>query len=119
MADALTRSFWLLVAFALLGALFVQDLSVRRFAVAVVAVAGAVFVAVNWAMLVQHLRTDRHASSIPLIGGLLLAVAVARVPRPAIQVWFWIPLVLDPACVPLLIALLWRVAKRSSGRTSE
>jgi hypothetical protein len=113
MTDILTKAFWTLIALAMIVALLVRDVSLRWFAVLILAVVGSVFVAVNWAILIQYLISRRHASTIPVIGGLLLAIAVARSPNPSIQIWFWLPPLLDPACIPLLAALFWRLAKRS------
>jgi hypothetical protein len=73
-------------------------LVLRWSAAAVLAAVGGWVIAVNW-MIVLRLG----GSLVPLVGGLLVALAVALVPWEGLRGWWWVPLVVDWGCMPMLV----------------
>ena len=57
----------------------------------------------------------KRSSMIPLIGGLLFAVAMFICPLPAMKRWAWVPLIADLGCAPLLGASLYEYAWKRRG----
>lgn len=98
----LTRIFWL----ALLGAVgcaFGLPPGVARWGcIGFVAIAGALFLSTNVAVLIRG-----NGSMVPILGGALLAVAVAAVPSSSIRWWALAALVLDPWLPLTLYALVF------------
>jgi hypothetical protein len=78
----------------------------------VLAVLSAAAVVGNIGIVLWQLFLGRKGISlVPLVGGLLGALAVLTFPREGLAMWFWIPLVLDPGTLILILApfvLLWR-----------
>ena len=70
---------------------------------------GAVAVVENWRVLLAWLIRRKHSSTIPVFGGGLLAGAIALSPGPALRPLWWLPLILDPGCLPLLLttSIFW------------
>jgi hypothetical protein len=75
----------------------------------------------NFVIIVHYLRTGRGASRIPLVGGIFGSLAVLYLPRPweawwapgPWARWWWVPLVLDPGCLPMVVHLvLWLTIRR-------
>jgi hypothetical protein len=50
--------------------------------------------------------TLRYPSQVPLLPGLAGAIALAVLPFPSLHRYIWVPLVLDPGCLPYLILAL-------------
>jgi hypothetical protein len=69
----------------------------------VAAFLGAVFVVANWHGLLAWLIKRRGTSAVPVIGGAFLALAMAIAPGPSARSLWWLPLVLDPGCLLLLV----------------
>jgi hypothetical protein len=75
------------------------------------AVLGLVFVVLtsaNLAMKVRSRRTGKFISVIPLLGGLSGCLALLIVPLDLWR-WCWLPLVLDPGCLILILAVPYMV----------
>ena len=70
---------------------------------------GATFFVANWHGLLAWLIKSKRSSAIPLLGGALLAFAIAVAPGHSVFRQWWLPLILDPGCLPLLVAtvLFW------------
>jgi hypothetical protein len=76
----------------------------------------AFFNAVNF---LRGIRGARASSSVPLVGGVLGAIALSIMPWPAANRWWWLPLLLDYGCAPLLtFIVVWilfrRITKKSA-----
>jgi hypothetical protein len=52
-------------------------------------------------MVLDYFRSGRHASAIPIIGGALGATATRLL--PGLESVWWLPLLLDYGCVPMLV----------------
>ena len=70
---------------------------------------GATFVVANWHGLLAWLIKRKRSSAIPLLGGALLAFAIVVAPGQSVRWLWWLPLILDPGCLLLLVttALFW------------
>jgi hypothetical protein len=116
MAEKLTSLFWLALLAALAVA-FVADPGVlRSCAVLWVGAIGLLFALGNWLCLVALIRTRRHVSFVPALGGVLVCLALARAPVGGIGWLLLLALLLDPS-IPLTLWVgargLWRVARTS------
>ena len=61
----------------------------------------------------QGIRGKKTGSSIPLIGGISGAIALSITPWPEANRWWWLPLLLDYGCVPLLtFTAVWILSRR-------
>jgi hypothetical protein len=56
-----------------------------------------------WAVA-SYFRSKRHVSAVPVIGGICGSLALVIVPIDGQRVWWWLPLVLDYGCVPMLFS---------------
>ena len=65
----------------------------------------------NWIIPMR----PKGGSLIPVIGGAFVAIAFAISPLGVLNGFWWLPLILDLGCLPLLILtggyLIWRVLK--------
>lgn len=61
------------------------------------------FAVSNIVICVAQYRRPRGHSLLPVVGGLLGACGVVLLPIPGIVKFFWVPLILDLGCAPLLI----------------
>jgi len=78
------------------------------------------FLAVNYALLVAWLRSDRTRSEsfLPIVGGLLGMAAMLAWPGGALVAWCWIPLVLDLTISSLVVGSILWVTRRVLGKQS-
>ena len=60
--------------------------------------------AVFWALYVRRVRAP---SWTPLLGGLLISIAMLSAPLPYLHRWAFVPLLLDWGCLPGLAYTLW------------
>ena len=66
---------------------------------------GALVIVGNWLILFRWLRNRKDRTSyVPLIGGLFALIGLAWMPVEGISPWGFLTLVLDPGCLPLLMA---------------
>jgi hypothetical protein len=67
----------------------------------------------NWVIALRA-----RGSQIPLFGGVFVAIALAVAPWEALHWLWWVPLLVDLGCVPLLLLtagfLLWRAVAGKS-----
>jgi hypothetical protein len=63
----------------------------------------AAFVVGNWHRLLIWLIRRKGSSGVPVLGGALLALAIAIAPGQSIRSLWWLPLVLDPGCILLVV----------------
>ena len=80
-------------------------MDIVRWTIAIVLLALSLLLAVGqilaMALAVRRLRADPAASGyslIPLVGGVLGVVGALLAPYPAVQRFWWVPLVVDPGC---------------------
>ena len=52
------------------------------------------------------IRLKKMGSLIPIVGGWLGAMGVSALPVDGMRHWFWVPLVLDIGCAPMVLALV-------------
>ncbi len=83
----------------------------------------AVFVAsllCNYYVLIVFLRHKRPGNFVPFIGGFCGVLSLAVFPWPPPNWTFWIPLVLDPGCMPylayVLILILMFLHRKTTGK---
>lgn len=63
----------------------------------------------------QTIRKVRTPSWIPLIGGLVGALAFRILPVPFLNAFWWLPLLLDTGCLPgLLYTLIWHLVRMAA-----
>lgn len=62
----------------------------------------------NWFVVLNWISGRKRASLIPLIGGFLGLVALLVSPNPVLRRWWWVGLVLDPGCLPMVLGAAWR-----------
>lgn len=60
---------------------------------------GAWVIACNFACITMWLAHRRHASLVPLVGGLLTSAALLACPIRGSFRFAWVPLVIDPGCL--------------------
>jgi hypothetical protein len=70
----------------------------------------------NATTLVRYLLKGRKASVLPLIGGLAGAATLRAAPVRGVGAWWWVPLIVDYGCVPLLVFYVFRRVWRTRGR---
>jgi hypothetical protein len=75
---------------------------------------GAWITIANW---VITFRT-KGGSPIPIVGGVFMAIALVMIPLDALHRFWWLPLIVDLGCLPMLVLtggyLAWRaLAKRN------
>jgi hypothetical protein len=51
----------------------------------------------------NYFKTHKHASAIPLLGGVAGAVAISTLPVDHIGSWWWLPLLLDYGSLPMFV----------------
>jgi hypothetical protein len=66
-------------------------------------IVGAWLTALNWSCVVSWYARRRHSSMFPLIAGVSLALALIACPIAGSARWAWIPLIVDPGCLLLII----------------
>ncbi len=69
-----------------------------------VALFGCWIIILNYLVVVEYYRHGRHHSRIPLLGGALLTTAIVLSPLPRPARFAWIPFVIDPGGLLLLVA---------------
>jgi hypothetical protein len=78
----------------------------------VVIALGMAVVATNWSIPIKYYTgrlKGRSASSIPVIGGLMLSVGLYLSGIEYLSKYFWVPLFLDIGCLPMIFMFVWRV----------
>jgi hypothetical protein len=80
-----------------------------------IGIPGAWMLALNWVSVVRTLRGKRAGSPFPLVGGVLVSVAIVLAGSALVRWAAWIPLVLDPGS-PLFLLTLYRWARGPSSR---
>jgi hypothetical protein len=91
---------------------------VARLAMAVLlGVAGAWCALTNWVALAVSAR-GRHMSTVPLIGGLLGATALALAPGDASD-WWWVAFVADYGSLPWLALIAYVLGRDAIQRKSR
>ena len=67
-----------------------------------------------WVLFVDLRGDSDPPSSIPLFGGLMGAAGLWLMPVEGAAHWFWLPLVLDYGCAPVMLFTAYRLFSRSS-----
>ncbi len=115
MADWFVRLFWLSIVGALPAAFFASGY-LRWMAIGLVGAIGLLLALANWATLAIVVMKKRNSSSmVPPIGGLLLCIAIAAIPRPGIRGYAPLGLLFDPWLPAMGLALvvwIWRKMRR-------
>jgi hypothetical protein len=70
----------------------------------------------NWGIAAQAGRSRKGGSLVPLVGGVLVTAACLVAPAGPVRSLWWVPLVGDLGCVPMLAltagSLLWVAISR-------
>ena len=77
---------------------------------------GALATTANYAYIAMS-RPERHYSLIPLLGGSSIAVGLLVCPVYGLAHYAWLPLLLDPGCILMIVGglasfILWRLRQR-------
>jgi hypothetical protein len=70
-----------------------------------------------WAIIINWIIAFRKSGSlIPVVGGFIATIALLVAPWDAIRTFWWVPLVVDLGCMPILFMvtgfLIWRTISR-------
>lgn len=76
---------------------------------------GCMFAYANWSILIAYYWKGKRSSSIPLIGGTLLCIAIWLPPWRHSHFW-WAGLLIDAGCIPLLAEALIHAVRRRPRR---
>ncbi len=63
---------------------------------------GVAFITMNWWIMARRHFNDEWLSLGPFVGGLLGAAGLLMLPYRQMQWLWWIPLIVDPGCLPLI-----------------
>jgi hypothetical protein len=111
-AEKLVTLFWLALGGAVAVAFLTDAGAVRWCAVATVGAIGSLFSLGNWLCLVAALRTRRHVSLVPMLGGALVTLAALAAPAgPG-----WLPLlglVVDPSILLTICGVFVKLGGRN------
>jgi hypothetical protein len=84
----------------------------RWLAFSILLFVGAWVIIANWVIPLRR----GGGSLIPIIGGVFVAIAFAVVPVDTIRWLWWVPLIVDLGCLPILLlatgAFIWRTVSR-------
>jgi hypothetical protein len=112
----MTPVFWIITAVSIPAAFLLEPGIAKWLAIGWLGVIGALVSFSNWAILVWNARKRRSSSLIPILGGPLLAVALAAFSAGRTSRLVILGCLLDPW---LLLMLLWPVVaavRRLTGR---
>jgi len=73
------------------------------------ALLGSWIIIVNYACAIQWYVRRKHSSMIPLLCGVLFALAMLHCPMPGVRRLAWLPLVFDLGCLFTLLNFLYAV----------
>lgn len=91
-----TAVFWLLLGAAVIAIFAVDDEGLRWLISAPLLALGVLAILGNWLIVLNYYVRGQHASLFPLLGGVLTAIAIARIPLASWNGWWWIPPTIDP-----------------------
>ncbi len=91
------RLFWLALLAALVGGFVAPPGALRWSCIGFVAVFGLWVAAANASVVMRG-----QGSMVPIVGGLLLTLAIAAVPYASVRWWAGVGLTLDPSLPPVL-----------------
>lgn len=80
---------------------------------------GGAVAATNWSFPILYYLgrlKGKSASSIPVVGGVLLAAGFYFSGINILAEYFWLPLFLDIGCLPMLFMFAWRLLKDAKGK---
>jgi hypothetical protein len=102
----------------MIGTTRAVDVDTLRWVIfAVLLLPGSWVVILNWSVPFRK----RSGSFIPLLGGVLVAVAFAVVPAERLNILWWLPLLFDLGSAPLLLLtgtyLVWRSLTRKADKS--
>lgn len=83
-------------------------------ALALIAIAS---IASNYLLVVNYWRTGRGGSLIPVLGGATGALALIIVPLANLSWLWWMPLLVDVGCAPMIGCALLRCIRQSPERS--
>lgn len=79
----------------------------------IVASVALYFCVVNWICLISRLTKLRSPSWVPLVPGILLALAMSLSPLEQVASWWWIAFLVDGGSVPgLLLTVCWIASRK-------
>lgn len=77
---------------------------------------GALFSLANWAILLMVVRRKSTSSMAPLMGGILVALAIAAVPDAQVRRWAGLALITDPWILAMVGSGIWSRVSRHAQR---
>lgn len=86
----------------------------------------AVLAGANVLIVIRFFLRHQRTSLIPIIGGLFGAGGLLIIPLDSVRMWWWVPLLLDVGCAPMMLAsateaalLLRRSRASRRGKSSD
>jgi len=64
-------------------------------------------IVMNWFIAYHGIFNQRRASSVPILGGLFLAIGLATMPTETSFTFWWLPFFVDWGCVPMFVYAAW------------
>jgi hypothetical protein len=124
-ADFLIRLFWITLAVAVVVIFSTESVGVRWVIASALLLLALLPIYCNWLIVILSFRkSGPRPSMVPLIGGVLAAIGIARLPLENCNRWWWLALIADPtvvtlvAAIPLIVRDTLRRGRSNPGQTS-
>lgn len=78
----------------------------------VLVAAGAWIIVGNYAVAIGWIVAKKTGSYVPLLGGLLASVGILFLPVGWAAGLWWVPLILDLGCAPLVAGIIFDIVKK-------
>ncbi len=87
-----------------------QFLEVLRWIVTgILAILGGWAIIANYVIVIRWYLKKQSGSIAPLLGGVLVSLAMITFPIEGISKWWWLPFVIDLGCLASLVGFLYAV----------
>lgn len=96
LADKLVPVFWLSLLGAVVAGFVAPPGTSRWIAIGYVGLVGLFVSLANWAIIIAVAFRKRSSSMAPLLGGLLLSLAIGAIPVTSVRVYALLGFVIDP-----------------------
>ncbi len=98
----------------------IESLDDLRWLLAVLAaVFGLIAFLLNYRLILSWLLRRKRGSMIPLYGGGCLALSLLLVPIAGLAYYAWLPLVLDPGCLLMVVCVVYILMHQTPQKRNE
>lgn len=73
----------------------------------------------NWSLLVRYLRGGARSSLVPFVGGFFGVGAALLSSDPAVRRYWWVPLIVDPGSIPIVLWTIFGLLRRTGAQRTE